>query len=571
MKKPVFFLLPPLLLILCLTLFALAAPSGENTPVIALTGVPAYGGISPFEGAVFKEDGKTFDTAEYHIRMYLEQPEWNNFWPKPSFDQPFVELDKNGFFSVSYDPTILSDREGTVFHLFLISSDAKPASYADTQRMAVDHVIVTRGADVETTVVPNREIPSSVLESVAPALPSGLLPVLEDEIAVDVGFYTDGSSPVSPLSENLIRRQLSAVKEFSHTVRFYGAAGELYQAYQTACGMGFTVLGNAWLSNDRTGVRAVDQTANRAELDALIEHCNNGLCKIAIVGSETLLRGDLTAGELVEAIEYVRAGITDETIPVTTADSVDLLISTLSVRNACNLLMPNCYPYWGGSSIDQAAEHFISSITALQAVSGGKEVLVSESGWPTAGQGRGDAKAGEEEAARFYAAVREWSLSSNTQVLFFDAADEPWKTREEGASGAHWGFLTTDFVLKDCYADLNPFRQDYAVSYVSGAETGDETGAGTSDGSGAGTGAAVSLKNNTGAAAELAFFTASYDRNGRMIAASVDSKRIGAAESVHLTVSYGNGDRVDTVRAFVLDPDTLAPLRKAWEWCGMGE
>ena len=73
---------------------------------------------------------------------------------------------------------------------------------------------------------------------------------------------------------------------------------------------------------------------------------------------------------------------------MTTSDSVDLLIENASVRNACNLIMPNCYPFWGGTDISQAAASFIESINNLKAASGGKQVLVSETGWPTPGRHR---------------------------------------------------------------------------------------------------------------------------------------------------------------------------------------
>lgn len=374
----------------------------------------------------------------------------------------------------------------------------------------------------------------------APGIPSGLLPVREDQIAVDVGFYTDGSFPGSALSPDLIRRQLEAVSQFSDTVRFYGSAGELAKAYEIAREMGLTVLGNAWLSGDRA--------ANQAELDALIAHCNEGLCKVAIVGSEVLLRGDLSVEELIEAIAYVRERITDKTIPVTTAESVDILLGLPELRDACNLLMPNCYPYWGGSAAEQGAEHFIASMEALEAVCGGKEILVSETGWPTAGEERGEARAGEAEAAAYYAAVRAWSLASQRQVLFFDAADEPWKETAEGPSGSHWGFLTSDFLLKDCYRTLNPFQAPYAIASAGGS----------------GTAAEASFTNRTEKTRAIVCVLAAYSGDGRLMAWDMAQASFGPSESVSLRVSWEGNGRAEQIKAFVLDGSTLAPLQRPW-------
>ena len=211
------------------------------------------------------------------------------------------------------------------------------------------------------------------------------------------------------------------------------------------------------------GLSKLPESENKAELDALIDLCNSGFAQVACVGNETLLVTDtsgpiLTPKKLIEYIRYVRNGISDESIPVTTSDSVDVLMANPSVRRACNLLMPNCYPFWGGANISSAAQSFIQSITALMGVSGGKQVLVSETGWPTGGGKYGNAVTGEAEAAAYYEAVREWSLETGTQILYFSSADEPWKT--ESGFGPHWGFLTRELVLKDGYAGTSttPFK-----------------------------------------------------------------------------------------------------------------
>ena len=211
-------------------------------------------------------------------------------------------------------------------------------------------------------------------------------------------------------------------------------------------------MGTAWLSKDRD--------ANQKELDALIDHCNKGYVSTACVGNETLLRGDLSAAELIADMEYVRARLTDRSIPVTTSDDVRKLLENPSVRGACDLLMPNIHPYWGHIHVPEAAVVFSSAVDALKAAEPGKEIIISETGWPT----EGSDTAGQAEAAAYFAAVREWSLSTGTQVLWFAAFDEPWKAVAEGAVGAHWGLMGTDLALKDCFAGTEFFRGRQARS-----------------------------------------------------------------------------------------------------------
>ena len=434
-------------LLLAVFLLAFSLPPMEASaetaggPVIALTQVPAYGESSAFMGVVFTEDGRAFDPAAFRVTLYVELPQWNSFWPKPTMEHPYAELSSEGSFTISYDSAISSDREAASLHLLLLPADYFPTqNFAAAEAKALDHIRITRTADGGITVSPQRNIP-------IPSEPANasVLPVSPEKIAVNVGFYTTGM-PGSGLDPALIRAELGTVAGFADTVRFYGAAGELYPAYEIAHTLGLKTVGTAWLSGDRT--------ANQRELDALIDHCNKGYVSVACVGSETLLRGDLGAAELIADMEYVRARLTDRSIPVTTADSAYKLIENPSVRDACDLLMPNIYPYWEHIRLSGAVNAFSSEVDSLKALSPGKEIIISETGWPTGGSDT----AGTAEAAAYFTAVREWSLFTGMPVLWFAAFDEPWKAAAEGASGAHWGLMGTDFALKDCFAGTDFFR-----------------------------------------------------------------------------------------------------------------
>ena len=417
-------------------------------PVISITDMPPYNVRRPIQGQVYMEDGSEFDPSAYRISLYLQVEPGQQYWVKPTSATPYVELMPDGSFSGTFI-TGGNDIIAKVLHVMLIPADYMPAGggFYDTRNAALDYVKITRTEDGQTEVDPARTAPA--LPGIQPAI-NALLPVRDDRLAVDIGFYTDGSQPGSRLSEVLIRRQLAAVSHFSDTVRFYGSAGELDKAYRIAHDMGFSVVGTAWLSGN--------EAADKEEMDALIRHCNSGFVQVACVGNETLLRNDLTAKELVDDINYVRERLNDKSIPVTTSDSVDILLGNPYVRNACSLIMPNIYPYWGGTDISRAAAEFIESAENLAAVRGGTQILVSETGWPTAGSPKGQATPGEAEAAAYFDAVRTWSLATGTQVLWFEAADEPWKVKDEGISGRHWGLLSTDFELKDGYAGTMFFR-----------------------------------------------------------------------------------------------------------------
>ena len=435
--------------------------AADDHPVIALTDVPAYGERRNLSGVVFMPEGmddSAFDPSSYKVTMYLQTTENGEYWVKPTQAKPYFEIGEDGSFSDNFITGGSGDLNAKVLHLLLIPSEYQPSlhGFHDALSQAVDYVLITRTEEGDVTVSPEREAPE-----IRPAFRQ-VLPVSAQTIAVNVGFYTEnGSQPGGALSMETIRQQLEAVAGFADTVRFYSSGGEVQKAYGAAHDMGFSIVGTAWLTKENT---EANRQANQAELDALINNCNNGYVQAACVGSETLLRGDLTAESLIEKIRYVRSQISED-IPVTTADSWDILLGSVAVRNACDLLMPNCYPYWGGESINDASESFARSMASLQAAARSKQIIVSETGWPTAGQTKGNAVPGADSAARYFSEVREWSLSTGTQVLWFDAVDEPWKgLTEEGEAGAHWGLMTNDFVFKGEFAETDFFRTALTIS-----------------------------------------------------------------------------------------------------------
>ena len=452
MKHRVLALLLCFALLLALPALPAAAEEGSG-PVIALTYVPVYGESAYLEGVVYRPDGGSFDPGDYRVALYLQITEGNAYWVKPYNNQTYENVQSDGSFSVKY-VTGGYDSQAIRMHVMLIPASYTPApttyaesaSYRATLAQALDYVVVDRGEDGSVAVDPDRPPPAGWSD---PGKPSGLTPKA-DWLGVDIGFYTDGSWAGGPLSEASIREQLTRASAYADTVRFYSAAGPLTPAYAIARELGLTVVGTAWISGD--------ETADRAELDGLIAQCNAGRVRLACVGSETLLRGEQTIPELIEKINYVRDRLEDPSIPVTTADTLDFPLNSPALRRACDVLFVNLFPYWSGSSIDSAAADLAEAVARLKAKAGGKEVLISETGWPTAGQtiqNPGDSGSAAvpsgENAARYFEEVRAWSLETGTPVLWFSFTDEPYKAEVEGACGAHWGLLEADLTLKPCY------------------------------------------------------------------------------------------------------------------------
>ncbi|HRO59595.1 MAG TPA: glycosyl hydrolase family 17 protein, partial [Burkholderiaceae bacterium] len=68
-----------------------------------------------------------------------------------------------------------------------------------------------------------------------------------------------------------------------------------------------------------------------------------------------------------------------------------------------------------------------------------KEILIGETGWPSAGRSREEARPGRVEQARFLREFVAMAQAERIPYNLIEAFDQPWKARLEGAMGAHWG------------------------------------------------------------------------------------------------------------------------------------
>ena len=87
----------------------------------------------------------------------------------------------------------------------------------------------------------------------------------------------------------------------------------------------------------------------------------------------------------------------------------------------------------------------------VKRVADGKRVIISETGWPSAGGAHYGAEAGREGALNYFLKAMEWAHEENIEMFYFSSFDEAWKTTSEaseGAVGAHWGLWDQEEAFK---------------------------------------------------------------------------------------------------------------------------
>ena len=151
-----------------------------------------------------------------------------------------------------------------------------------------------------------------------------------------------GGRQITPME---LRERLELIAPYTEWIRTFGCNDDRRDAGHIAHDLGPRAAIGAWLGTDRA--------ENRNQIDCLIAEAAEGNVDIAIVGSEVLLRGDLSEAELLDHIEEVSqafqtAGVD---VPVTTADVYGILLEHPAVLDAVDLVLVNYYPYWEGRSI----------------------------------------------------------------------------------------------------------------------------------------------------------------------------------------------------------------------------
>jgi exo-beta-1,3-glucanase (GH17 family) len=192
----------------------------------------------------------------------------------------------------------------------------------------------------------------------------------------------------------------------------------------------------AWISHDRE--------RNERELEALIQLAKDGQVDIAVVGNEVLLREELPEAELLAYLQRVKAAVPEE-VKVSCVDAYYQYLERPALTAACDVLLPNCYPFWEGADIDLAAQ-YLRRMHGLVKAAGGedKPVIVAETGWPGQGQPVAAAVPSPENAMRYFIDVQQWARSEGIKLFYFSSFDEPWKRGQEGEVGTQWGLWDKD-------------------------------------------------------------------------------------------------------------------------------
>jgi exo-beta-1,3-glucanase (GH17 family) len=259
----------------------------------------------------------------------------------------------------------------------------------------------------------------------------------------------DGQNENTPISQTQLEQRMGLVKDHTHWVRTFGASNGLENAGAVAHKLGLKIAMGAWISNNLA--------TNETEINNLIAAANRGEADMLIVGSETVLRAENGTtpfpGAEAKIIEYLNRvkNAVPASLPVTYADTYNTLLNHPNLVAACrDVLFVNYYPYWEGVRVDKAMLDLNYKHEKVVAIAGGKKVIVSEAGWPSAGAKLGEALPSLDNASWYFLDFVSWARSKNIEYFYFEAFNSVWKSHNPQlpAVESHWGILDGSDYLK---------------------------------------------------------------------------------------------------------------------------
>ncbi|PIA82332.1 glycosyl hydrolase [Gaetbulibacter sp. 4G1] len=246
--------------------------------------------------------------------------------------------------------------------------------------------------------------------------------------------YEEGQHPGNQITEEQIRRRMKVIKPYTKWIRSFSCTDGNELIPIIAKEYGIKTLVGAWLGDDAE--------INKKEIWGLIKLAKEGYVDIAAVGNEVMYRGDLTEDELLGFMYQVKDAIPN--IPMGYVDAYYEFTQRPKITEACDVILANCYPYWEGCSNEYSLIYMKDMYNQAIKAANGKKVIISETGWPSQGEGLQGAIPSFDNAIKYFINTQQWSRDEDIDIFYFSSFDESWKVGAEGDVGAFWGLWDKD-------------------------------------------------------------------------------------------------------------------------------
>ncbi len=231
-----------------------------------------------------------------------------------------------------------------------------------------------------------------------------------------------------------IDEDLALLSKYTDCVRTYSIDDGLDNVLESARRHGLKVLHGVWISNNPA------KTRRQIATSVALAKAYPDVIAAVVVGNEVLLRGEMSATDLIATLREVKAQVS---MPVTYADVWEYWLRYPDVQNAVDFVTIHILPYWEDFPIpaSRAAAHVAAIRSRVAAAIPNKEIVIGEFGWPSAGRMREGARPSPSNQARAIIETLTLAKRDNFRVNVIEAFDQPWKRALEGTVGGYWGIF----------------------------------------------------------------------------------------------------------------------------------
>ncbi|KAK5172950.1 Cell surface mannoprotein mp65 [Saxophila tyrrhenica] len=209
---------------------------------------------------------------------------------------------------------------------------------------------------------------------------------------------------------------------------------------------GYGMVGNVIKAASSKGMKVFagifDISQVESEAQTLIDAAKGNWDTIdtVSVGNEVVNNGG-SASDVVNAISTARSMLKSAGYngKVVTVDTFTAMIDNPELCQASDYAAANCHAFFNSDiTADQAGEYVASEAKRVQQACGGKDTIITESGWPSAGDPNGSAVPSPENQKAAISSLRN-HFSNN--IVLFSAFNDGWKDDFDGSFGAerYWG------------------------------------------------------------------------------------------------------------------------------------
>ena len=219
----------------------------------------------------------------------------------------------------------------------------------------------------------------------------------------------------SPLDPNFvvpreqIAEDMAQLAKVSKCVRTYSIENGLNQVPELAGAVGLKVMQGVWLGGNRS--------KNLVEIAGVVDLVkqHQGTVSSIIVGNEVLLRGEMTAADLLGYLRLVKAQVQ---VPITYADVWEFWLRNRELAEVVDFVTIHILPYWEDFPIRarNAAAHIDDIRKRVAIAFPTKEILIGETGWPSAGRMRDGALPSRANQARVVSEIMDLATREKFRV-----------------------------------------------------------------------------------------------------------------------------------------------------------